>query len=439
MDIKKIIQENDILRKFELCAYIIKATFKNSADMGYFNSNSLYKLFSKIFIQEYYTNVEDFFINICEPISNYLLDQYNNSGSIDFINDLFEIKNISLIVDDINLKYPEITPNLVISLDFNLLEIIYKYFYNKKVDALPNSKIKAAILGSAIGDGLGVPVEFYSREVIAENPVVSMLEYGSHHQPKGTWSDDTSMHLCLIDSLCSGLDYQDIAQKWLAWMEHGLWAATGKSFGIGDSIRVSLLKFKRGDDLFLCGGETERDNGNGSLMRTLPLAFYVKNMSIKKRKDIVFAVSAITHSHIRSQLACWFYVEIVINLINGMGKDAAIDQAYQLISSFNIQDSEYFKQCNSSIKNLHRDEIKSTGYVINSLEASLWSFLTTENYRDAVLTAVNLGNDTDTIGAITGGLAGVYYGLDQFPVEWLNVLQRKDDITALCEDFSKNI
>lgn len=309
------------------------------------------------------------------------------------------------------------------------------------------NSVKAGIFGVCIGDALGVPVEFRSRDQLKRSPVTKMRALGTHHQPIGTWSDDGSLTLCLADSLCNGYDLEDIALKFLQWYNAEIWTPHGRVFDIGIATREAIYKISKGYKTVLCGGTSEYDNGNGSLMRILPLLFYIKNHSIERRFDITKEVSSITHAHIRSVLACFIYLEFLLEILNGSEKFQAYQKMKSTVRNFlnnNVSCSQdelykFERILNNNIYDYEEDKIGSSGYVLHSLEASLWSFLNSESYSEAVLKAVNLGEDTDTTGAITGGIAGIYYGFENIPEEWVSELVRKDDIENLCNTLQDKL
>ncbi len=309
------------------------------------------------------------------------------------------------------------------------------------------NKVKAGIMGVCIGDALGVPVEFKKREDLKKNPVTKMLEYMSWKQPKGTWSDDSSLTLCLAEELARGYDLEKIGQSFVKWVKYGHWTAHGRLFDIGGTTRHSIARLIKGESARFSGNIFEEDNGNGSLMRILPLAFYLENEEdIQKVYLTVKEVSSITHGHFRSVFACFMYVMFAIQLIKGKNKKEAysymqkISLEYSLNQGFNPKEIDLFHRIlKNDISNYSEDVIQSGGYVLHSLEASLWCFLNSESYLEAVLKAVNLGEDTDTTGAITGGIAGIYYGFDNIPQEWVDELVRKDDIEKLCKKFHKKL
>ena len=324
--------------------------------------------------------------------------------------------NIGPLVCD---KFPDRKPNYVLKCTQKCEEY-----------ELVNNIVVAGIVGAAVGDALGVPVEFVSRYELKFNPVIDMIGNGTHNQPAGTWSDDTSLTLALIAGLRERqYNLERIAAKFIEWYDQGKYTPYGKVFDIGNSTLESIMKLKNGISAKKSGGRTEYDNGNGSLMRVLPLAFYLYNeKDIKKRKEIIFEISGITHNHIRSQIACHIYIEIAIKLIGGSDIVTAYKEVCNIIKDNyhnKIDENEYHifeRILSGNIQNYSNEEIKSSGYVIDTLEAALWCLLNTSNYKEAVLKAVNLGSDTDTIGMVTGGLAGIMYGLDGIPKGWIESL-----------------
>lgn len=307
--------------------------------------------------------------------------------------------------------------------------------------------VKAGVFGVCIGDALGVPVEFKSRETLKRFPVENMREFGSWNQPKGTWSDDSSLTLCIAEELTKGYDLEKIGQSFVKWNKFGHWTAHGRLFDIGGTTRHSIARLIKGESARFSGNIFEEDNGNGSLMRTLPLAFYFKDEeNIEKLYQVVKEVSSITHGHFRSVFACFIYVIFAIELIKEKDKKDAYHHTQRITlefaenQGFNPKEIQLFDRVlKNDISKYDEDTISSGGYVLHSLEASLWCFLNSESYSEAVLKAVNLGEDTDTTGAITGGIAGIYYGFENIPEEWINVLVRKEDIEKLSEKLNEKL
>ena len=305
---------------------------------------------------------------------------------------------------------------------------------------------KAGIIGLAVGDAMGVPIEFFKREDLLKNPVTTMIGEQSHFVPKGSWSDDTSLNLALIDSINNKkeIDLYDIGQNFIEWGENGKYTPTGKMFGIGRTTLKAIARLERGDiKPEECGGNTESENGNGSLMRILPMAYYCycKNYNDEEVYDIVKKVSSLTHAHEISIMGCYIYVKFALELLNGNN----IKSAYKTIRKLKYQYfSDYCKKIYSriidiNIAKLDLDDIKSSGYVVDTLEATIWTLLNTKTFNQAIIGSINLGGDSDTIGACTGGLAGIYYGFESINSTWKKELMKYDYIVELCNKFNEII
>ncbi|SEK44326.1 ADP-ribosylglycohydrolase [Chitinophaga rupis] len=308
---------------------------------------------------------------------------------------------------------------------------------------MEKNTIHAALFGVAIGDALGVPAEFEDRETLKLKPVVDYEGYKSHDQPPGTFSDDSSLTFCLAESLVNGYDLKDVGHKFIAWYRKAYWTARGEVFDIGMTTRRAIERLERDIRPDLAGDFEPEQNGNGSLMRIMPLLFYIRDMSIENRYAITKEVSSITHGHIRSIIACFYYLEFSRRLLNGMDKHTAYAQTAPEVHTFITQQgivaseiSLFDPLLKEDITQYNIDTIPSFGYVINTLKASMWCFMNTDSYEKAVLTAVNLGNDADTTAAVTGGLAGLYYGYEHIPEKWRDGLHRHEDIYNLCEKLT---
>lgn len=302
-----------------------------------------------------------------------------------------------------------------------------------------------ALLGVSVADAIGVPVEFVSRQKLDENPVAEMRGYGTYNMPHGTWSDDSSLTFCLAESLVNGYNLGDIAQKLVAWRDKAYWTANGEVFDIGKitNVSISLLKDIVSQKDFselekLHEHADQYTNGNGALMRILPLIFYIKGKPIDEQFRITWQVSALTHGHVRSAVACLIYLRMAEKLINKTPKLEAYQQVQTEIKQFFEQNQEASSQAKhfnriifENIADLDRNEINSGGYVIDSIEASFWCLLRNQTYSETVLEAVNLGADTDTTAAIAGGLAGIIYGAENIPQNWKEQLARLEDIKTL--------
>jgi ADP-ribosylglycohydrolase len=309
-------------------------------------------------------------------------------------------------------------------------------------------KILSAVMGHCVGDALGVPVEFLSREELKQDPVKDMRGHGTYNQPEGTWSDDTSMTLCTLDSLSEGIDYKDIMDKFLAWYINSEYTPFGETFDIGRCTSKAIYRYDAGEDPLYCGGADERENGNGSLMRILPVLFYLQKtygenwIENEESFEIIHSISALTHAHKRSMTACGIYLTIADYISKDYGLKEAVELGIE--KSFNYyttkegfkEELKYYERIqDENFYKLPEEEIQSTGYVVHSMESSIWCLLNTETYKDCVLKAVNLGEDTDTTAAIAGGLAGLHYGYENIPEEWLEKIQKREFVEGICKRF----
>ena len=288
------------------------------------------------------------------------------------------------------------------------------------------TKIYSGIMGLVVGDALGVPVEFKTRDSFK---ITDMIGYGTYNMPPGTWSDDSSMMLATVDSIArlGRISTDDIMQNFYRWTDESAFTPYGEMFDIGRATREAIQRYAWGTPARKCGGEAEWDNGNGSLMRILPLAF------TDCRYQTVNAVSSLTHAHEISLEACRIYISVARKLLQG--KPLA-----NIVQTIKPELPVYARL--PKLDNLQRDEIQSSGYVVDTLEAALWCNLKSSSYRECVLLAVNLGRDTDTVAAIAGGLAGIRYGIGGekgIPEEWINQIARKEWIAELCEKFEQSL
>jgi ADP-ribosylglycohydrolase len=308
------------------------------------------------------------------------------------------------------------------------------------------NKIKFVLSGVAVGDALGVPVEFTSREDLRLKPVSDMTGFGSHMQPPGTFSDDSSLTFCLAEMLTGEFDLKILGQNFIRWLDDGYWTAGGCVFDIGGTTREAIERLRQGVRPELAGGKSDRCNGNGSLMRISPLLFYLYGKPVNERFEITKQVSSVTHAHIRSVIACFYYLEFGIQLLDGKDKFEIYrnlrEEIPTFLNSLPVDPTEmarFNRLLQGNIYEQAEVTISGSGYVVHTIEACIWCLLTTSNYQDAVLKAVNLGEDTDTTGAVTGGLAGLLYGLDDIPENWIKQLARHDDIEDLAERFGKKL
>ncbi len=300
-------------------------------------------------------------------------------------------------------------------------------------------RMLGALWGSVTGDALGVPVEFKARDEIRANPVIGMRGYGTHHQPPGTWSDDSSLLLCSVESLATEeFNLDDMGRRFVGWFRDFLWTPHGEAFDVGMATADALMRIERGTPAAETGGRGEYDNGNGSLMRIIPVALRFAATPRDLLLDRVQRASAITHAHPRSSLACALHALLVTHLLHGTPASHAWDLARSEFQQ-RFGDSPEFAHfswlMNDRMECLDEGRVVSTGYVLHTLHAAVWALLTTGSFKDCVLRAVNLGGDTDTTGCVAGGLAGLLYGVQSVPKEWIDVLARKADLEGLFQKF----
>lgn len=305
------------------------------------------------------------------------------------------------------------------------------------------------IMGVVVGDALGCPVQFESREEVARHPVTGMRGYGTFNLPEGSWTDDSSLTIALLESIrrVGEIDLDDIMGNFMKWLYDGEFTPYGESYDIGRGTMQAINRYKKNRKAKKCGGDEEWNNGNGSLMRIMPACLYCSVMessgmySDRDAIDVIHSVGGLTHAHIRSNIACGLYFFMAKYILFREGSlqeriQEGLTQGFAFYESY-LADKEnlhYYDRLRdlAVFKALPADEIKSTGYVVYTLEAAVWSLITTDRFDQALLKAVNLGDDTDTVGAVAGGLAGLYYGYDAIPGDWLSAIKRRDWIEAMC-------
>ena len=309
---------------------------------------------------------------------------------------------------------------------------------------ITRNKIRSAIFGAAIGDAVGVPYEFKSYALMHIQPAVDMAGQGTYDMPAGTWSDDTSMILCTLDKLDLSVNYDAIMEAFLLWYEKGEYTPFNDCFDIGSTTCEALLNYKKSGKSLESGLDSERSNGNGSLMRIIPAALYIAAHGSNEREmtELVHDLSALTHAHIRSKIGCGIFTQIALELIKDNQKDSVVKGLKNAAKIYS--DSVYAGELKHYARILREDfaefpieAIRSSGYVVDTLECAVWSLMNTDSYRDCVLTAVNFGEDTDTAACVAGALAGLLYGEEGMPSDWLDMLQRRDFIDQIIEGFCR--
>ena len=295
-------------------------------------------------------------------------------------------------------------------------------------------KAYSAIWGFIVGDALGVPYEFTDRSEMIKYPATGMIGYGSHNQPPGTWSDDTSMMLCVLENLKNNGTHRDLANLFLKWYYDGYQTASGHAFDIGNTTLTSIRRIKEGWKLSEAGCSHNWSAGNGSLMRCLPYAFA---QDLNKSIFEMIIQNNLTHRLSICNEACIFYVKMIRSLAEDNSKEKSISIArsylrfgWRLADDVDENPSieKFMRLLDPTFSTIHVDNIYSDGYVIHTLEAAVWCFLNNDSYAGAVLQAANLGGDTDTIAALTGALAATFHGDSQIPSQWKNTIIRYDEL-----------
>ncbi|MDP4583319.1 MAG: ADP-ribosylglycohydrolase family protein [Verrucomicrobiales bacterium] len=298
----------------------------------------------------------------------------------------------------------------------------------------------AALIGAAVGDALGVPVEFAGRAARINDPVTGMRAFGTHHQPAGTWSDDTSMILATITGLLKAGDYDGdaVMKEFVQWFVAAKHTPHGEVFDIGGATRAAIRSYESGVPALECGGESESSNGNGSLMRILPIA-----LAAADEPDLVelaSTFSSLTHAHERSRFCCAFFCLVVSELTHGQPLREATLFAWEVMDrrwTFSPGERHRFEKLHpDSLFDREEEEIGSSGHVIDTLEAALWVNAQHGDYAAAVLHAVNLGDDTDTTGCVAGALAGILHGIAGIPAEWRETLVKADMLELAATEFA---
>ena len=297
--------------------------------------------------------------------------------------------------------------------------------------AMMKDRYRGCLLGLAVGDALGTTLEFKSPGSF--EPIDDMVGGGPFNLAPGEWTDDTSMALCLAESLvsCQDMDLADQMQRYRRWYREGYLSSTGICFDIGNTVRSALHRFEQTGDP-ISGSTDPYSAGNGSIMRLAPVAmFFVKDMQASIKNS---AKSSLTTHGTRTAVdACRYFGSLVTGALNGISKDTLLSEEY-------FSDDEHLAReiaeiARGSFKEKEPPEIMGTGYVVKSLEAALWAFNRSDSFESGCLMAVNLGDDADTTGAVYGQIAGAYYGEAGLPEKWLAQIALKDLIRLFADQI----
>lgn len=298
-------------------------------------------------------------------------------------------------------------------------------------------RYRGCLLGLAIGDALGTTLEF--KPPGSFTPITDMIGGGPFNLKPGQWTDDTSMALCLAESLieCKGFNPKDQMERYVRWWKEGHLSSTGTCFDIGNTTRTSLATFsKTGNPI--SGPSDSYSAGNGSLMRLAPVPlFYAGNPreAIEKSGES----SKTTHGAVVAVDACRYFGALIVGALNGEDKETILADHYCPVPGYwkeNPLIPEIAEIATGSFKRKNPPQIRGTGYVAQSLEAALWAFYQSTSFEEGCLMAVNLGDDADTTGAIYGQITGVCYGNNAIPLPWRKVLAKHDFIIAFAEKLA---
>ena len=325
-------------------------------------------------------------------------------------------------------------------------------------DYFDQDPVVSGLIGQAVGDAFGVPVEFLDRITVRRIGLQDMagcdtgLKFRSRWGgmiPAGAWSDDTSMTIAAMASIIGhegGIDYDDIMKQFLNWWEGGEYTSLDNfPFGLGGTVDRAFHNYRRGIPAPDCGGKGFGDNGNGALMRIFPFSMYciLKDYTEEETLDLIRKASGITHGHEISALGCFIYTLFLDDCIRTRNPRMAYRNAVTGMldfcrSRFSGEALEAYGLLFHEIgkKDFDPDTIPESGYVVDSLTTAIYSILHTDSYEEAIKTAVGFGYDTDTNACITGSIAGAMYGLGGIPDRWLKVLKKKEYLIRMGEGFS---
>jgi ADP-ribosylglycohydrolase len=304
------------------------------------------------------------------------------------------------------------------------------------------NRYRGSLVGLAVGDAIGTSLEFQSPGSFS--PINDMLGGGPFDLKPGQWTDDTSMALCLADSLIETkkFDPKDQLSRYLRWIDDGYLSSNGKCFDVGNTTRTALEKFRKTGARF-CGPKDPNFAGNGSIMRLAPIPlFFATNLS--KAIQMSGQSSKTTHGAQTAVDACRYFGALIVGAISGANKEQILSNHYEPLAGYWKKfplSKEINEIANGSFKQRNPPEICGSGYVVKSLEAALWAFYNSNSFEEGCLKAVNLGDDADTTGAVYGQLAGVFYGYDLIPKKWREKIAHHELIESMAEKIfllSKN-
>jgi ADP-ribosylglycohydrolase len=302
------------------------------------------------------------------------------------------------------------------------------------------NRYRGCLLGMAVGDAVGTTLEFRAPGTF--KPITDMMGGGPFDLQPGQWTDDTSMALCLTASLVEkqGFDARDQMERYVRWWKHGYYSSTGRCFDIGSTVRTALSRFLVTKDP-IAGSTDPQTAGNGSLMRLAPVPMYYAD-NPAEAMDMAGESSRTTHGARTAVDACRYFAGLLVGALAGEPKETLLAPHYSPMKGYWEKTPlcpEIGAIANGSFLVKQPPAIRGTGYVVAALEAALWAFASSEDYRSGCLLAVNLGDDADTTGAIFGQIGGAYYGCDNIPEEWRNQTAQRVEIEKLALVLMKGL
>ncbi|NQU67537.1 MAG: ADP-ribosylglycohydrolase family protein [Candidatus Marinimicrobia bacterium] len=299
---------------------------------------------------------------------------------------------------------------------------------------MDNNRHIGSLLGLAIGDALGAPLEFSKPGTF--HPINDFQSGGMFKLNAGEWTDDTSMALCLADSLirCNGFDAKDQIETYLKWLEEGYMSVRNKAVGVGKTTMRAIVRFKKSREPY-SSITNPMSAGNGSIMRLAPVPIFYASDPLKAI-TMSGESSKTTHALQVNIDTCKYFGGLIWGALNGIGKEQLLSNHYSPIKEYRenfdmVPDLKLV--ASGSFKEKNPPEIVGSGYVVKSIEAALWAFIKSDTFEEGILKAVNLGDDADTTGAVFGQLAGAYYGIDGIPGRFKQKVAKKELIISFAE------
>lgn len=308
---------------------------------------------------------------------------------------------------------------------------------------MERERIKGGIVGICVGDALGLPVKYRSRSYLKGDPVNEMIGFGTHNQPPGTYSSDSSLALCTTECLSAGFSLAGVAARLVLHANESYWSAREEPVELPAALLDSLERLTDPEThLESAAGNEGEDAAVGVFCRVLPVATTLKGLSFEERFKRIGQVSSLTNGSMRMCLGSFILAELALELIQTGNPSVAYRRAAERVRTqlgAEPELSSYRRVLQGEIHALEETAVSSDGKGVSTVEAAIWSLLTTGSFRDAVLKAVNLGGETDTIAGVTGGLAGFAYGLGAIPREWVGQLVKSQEILALSERLFQQV